>query len=112
MPARSVTAAAGQPARRKETTREQQAWPEILDVIDAAAFLRVSPATVRVALAAKKLPGKRIGKEWRLSKTALIAWLSTPGEPKHYPTRRPLAPVPTPEPPAPAPKRGRVTKGS
>jgi excisionase family DNA binding protein len=110
MPARSVTAAAGQPARRRETTREQQVWPEILDVIDAAVFLRVSPATVRVALAAKKLPGKRIGKEWRLSRTALIAWLSTPGEPKHYPTRRTLEPVPATAPPA--PKRGRARKGS
>jgi excisionase family DNA binding protein len=70
-----------------QTGREHQVWPEIFDVADAAAFLRVSPATVRVALANKKLPGKRVGKEWRLSRSALIAWLSTPGEPKHYPAR-------------------------
>jgi excisionase family DNA binding protein len=75
--------------------------PEILDVIDAAAFLRVSPATVRTALAAQRLPGKRIGKEWRLSRTALIQWLSEPGEPRHYPARRrsdgdPSPPVPLP----------------
>lgn len=93
MPARSVAAGADRAAGRRETTREQLVWPEILDVLDAAAFLRVSPATVRVALASKKLPGKRVGKEWRLSQTALIAWLSTPGEPKHYPARRKLEPA-------------------
>ncbi len=69
--------------------------PEILDVVDAAAFLRVSPATVRTALAAQRLPGKRIGKEWRLSRTALIQWLSEPGEPKNYPTRKAAEPEPT-----------------
>jgi excisionase family DNA binding protein len=88
MPARRVAAGADRAGGRRETTREQQMWPEILDVLDAAEFLRVAPATVRVALASKKLPGKRVGKEWRLSQTALIAWLSTPGEPKHYPARR------------------------
>jgi excisionase family DNA binding protein len=60
-----------------------------MDVIDAAEFLRVPPATVRQQLAAKNLPGKRIGKEWRLSRTALIQWLSEPGEPKRYPRRDP-----------------------
>ncbi len=61
--------------------------PEIMDVEEAAVFLRVSPATVRTQLAAQRLPGKRIGKEWRLSRTALIQWLSEPGEPKVYPRR-------------------------
>ncbi len=61
--------------------------PEILNVEEAAAFLKVSPATVRTQLAAKRLPGKRIGKEWRLSRTALIQWLAEPGEPKNYPRR-------------------------
>ena len=78
MAQRSVPSAADPPAD----------WPEIMTVPEAAAFLRVAPATIRVALAAKRLPGKRIGKEWRLSRTALIAWLSEPGEPKNYPRRR------------------------
>jgi len=58
-----------------------------MNVEEAAEFLHVPPATVRAQLAAQKMPGKRIGKEWRLSRTALIAWLSEPGEPKNYPTR-------------------------
>jgi excisionase family DNA binding protein len=61
--------------------------PEIMDVHEAAAFLHVPVTTVRAQLAAQRLPGKRIGKEWRLSRTALIQWLSEPGEPKHYPKR-------------------------
>ena len=67
--------------------RRHREEPEILNVEEAAAFLRVSPATVRTQLAAKRLPGKRIGKEWRLSRTALIQWLAEPGEPKNYPRR-------------------------
>lgn len=68
---------------------KQSAMPrgEIFDVHEAAIFLKLSPATVRTALAAQRLPGKRIGKEWRLSRTALIAWLSEPGERKNYPRR-------------------------
>lgn len=63
--------------------------PEIMNVVEAAAFLHVAPATVRTALAAQRLPGKRIGKEWRLSRSALLEWLSEPGEAKNYPRRRP-----------------------
>ena len=37
---------------------------------------------MRNELAARRLPGKKIGKEWRLSRTALIAYLSTPGMPR------------------------------
>jgi excisionase family DNA binding protein len=67
--------------------------PEIMNVVEAAAFLHVAPATVRTALAAQRLPGKRIGKEWRLSRTALVEWLSEPGEAKKYPKRRPVRKV-------------------
>jgi excisionase family DNA binding protein len=56
--------------------------PEFLTVAEAAALLRVADQTVRNELAARRLPGKKIGKEWRLSRTALIAYLSTPGTPR------------------------------
>lgn len=56
--------------------------PEFLTVREAAALLRVAEQTVRNELAARRLPGKKIGKEWRLSRTALIAYLSTPGTPR------------------------------
>ena len=55
---------------------------EFLTVPEAAALLRVPEQTVRNELAARRLPGKKIGKEWRLSRTALVAYLSTPGTPR------------------------------
>lgn len=55
---------------------------EFLTVPEAAELLRVAEQTVRNELAARRLPGKKIGKEWRLSRTALIAYLSTPGTPR------------------------------
>lgn len=65
--------------------------PEIMNVQEAAEFLRVSPITVRAMLAEQRMPGKRIGKEWRLSRTALIQWLGEPGERKNYPKRGPVS---------------------
>lgn len=56
--------------------------PEFLTVPEAAQLLRVADQTVRNELAARRLPGKKIGKEWRLSRTALITYLSTPGTPR------------------------------
>jgi excisionase family DNA binding protein len=55
---------------------------EFLTVEEAAVVLKVSPQTVRNELAARRLPGKKIGKEWRLSRTALVHYLSSPGEPR------------------------------
>ena len=55
---------------------------EFLTVPEAAALLRVAEQTVRNELAARRMPGKKIGKEWRLSRTALVAYLSTPGTPR------------------------------
>lgn len=74
--------------RTSSSAAEPAELAEVMDVIEAAAFLRVAPSTVRTALAAQRLPGKRIGKEWRLSRTALLAWLASPGEAKNYPKRR------------------------
>ena len=55
------------------------AQPEFLTVSEAAVLLRVADQTVRNELAARRLPGKKIGNEWRLSRTALIAYQTTPG---------------------------------
>jgi excisionase family DNA binding protein len=83
--------AAAQAAKTDESESPQQPGspepPEVMNVIEAAAFLHVAPATVRTALAGQRLPGKRVGKEWRLSRTALMQWLSEPGKAKNYPKR-------------------------
>jgi excisionase family DNA binding protein len=50
--------------------------PEILTPQEAAEFLRVPLLTVQRQAKAGKIPGRRIGKEWRFSRTVLIKWMA------------------------------------
>ena len=53
--------------------------PEVLTLYEAAAFLRVSEATIRSMAQRGELPGRQIKQEWRFLKSALQDWLrSTP----------------------------------
>jgi excisionase family DNA binding protein len=47
-------------------------YPEMMTVKETADFLRCSPSNIYVRLRAGEMPGDKIGKEWRISKTALI----------------------------------------
>ena len=49
---------------------------EIMNSREAADFLRVSAETVIREARAGRLPGRRLGKEWRFSRTALLDWLA------------------------------------
>jgi len=42
-----------------------------LTIEEAAQLLRIHPDTVRRLLREKRLPGKKIGREWRISQEAL-----------------------------------------
>ena len=54
--------------------------PDVLTPAQAAALLQVDEDAV-VALAEEgRLPGRRIGAEWRFARAALVAWLSEPDE--------------------------------
>lgn len=50
--------------------------PEILNPQEAAEFLRVPLLTVQRQAKAGRLPGRRIGKEWRFSRSVLLEWLA------------------------------------
>jgi excisionase family DNA binding protein len=50
--------------------------PAVLDVDAAAAFLQVHPSTVRRELVAGRLPGRKVGGSWRLSRAELLAHLA------------------------------------
>ena len=52
--------------------------PEIMNAEQAALFLQIDPRNVIELAEAEKLPGKRLGSDWRFSRAALVAWLSTP----------------------------------
>ena len=54
--------------------------PEILTPAQAAALLQVDEDAVLALAGERRLPGRRIGDEWRFARAALVAWLSEPGE--------------------------------
>jgi excisionase family DNA binding protein len=48
---------------------------ELLDVEEVAAYLKIHPEVVRRWLREKRLPGIKIGKEWRVAKEDLDRYL-------------------------------------
>jgi excisionase family DNA binding protein len=52
--------------------------PEVLTVEQAAHFLQIDEDTVIEMAESDKLPGRNLGKDWRFSRAALVAWLSGP----------------------------------
>ncbi len=49
--------------------------PEVLSPGEAAALLKVSEDELMVAAQEGQLPGRRVGEQWRFSRSALLAWL-------------------------------------
>jgi excisionase family DNA binding protein len=49
---------------------------EVLDFDSAAAFLGVSTKTFAKVLRTEGLPGRKVGREWKFSKQALLNWLA------------------------------------
>ncbi len=50
--------------------------PEVMNAEQAGEFLQLSEAVVVELAEARKLPGRKLGKAWRFSRAALVAWLS------------------------------------
>lgn len=48
---------------------------EILNIDDAAAFLGVSVKTFSKVLREGDVPGRKVGREWKFSRQALIDWI-------------------------------------
>ena len=55
--------------------------PEVMNAEQAGQFLQIDEAAVVEMAEAGKLPGRKLGEEWRFSRAALVAWLSTPETP-------------------------------
>jgi excisionase family DNA binding protein len=58
----------------KERTMEA-ATREVLNVEQAAELLGFSPYTIREKARLGEIPGRKTGREWRFSRTALLDWL-------------------------------------
>ena len=48
---------------------------EILNIDEAAALLGVSPKTFNKVLHSEDIPARKIGREWKFSRQALIDWV-------------------------------------
>lgn len=48
---------------------------EVLTLDEAARLLRAGTADVLALIEARELPARRLGDSWRLSRTAVLAWL-------------------------------------
>jgi excisionase family DNA binding protein len=54
--------------------------PDVLTPAQAAALLQVDEDAVLALAEEGRLPGRRIGDEWRFARTALVEWLSRSGD--------------------------------
>jgi excisionase family DNA binding protein len=70
---------------RKQGRREERmtgVHPEVLDVAGAARVLGVSRWLVLRLARQGKLPGKKVGKEWRFRLSTVLRWLGDSGRPE------------------------------
>ena len=51
--------------------------PDILNIDEAAALLGVSIKTFNKVLHSQNMPARKIGREWKFSRSALIAWVGS-----------------------------------
>ena len=52
--------------------------PDVLTLEQLAELLQVDEKTVRALAAKGELPGRKLGREWRFSREAVLDWLATP----------------------------------
>jgi len=50
----------------------------VMNTEEAAELLGLSPYTIREFAREGRIPGRKIGKEWRFSRQALLRWIETP----------------------------------
>jgi excisionase family DNA binding protein len=75
-----MTRARTKPKKKTATTAADSNGPlgEVLTLAEAAAYLRLPESEVVRLVQQQDLPGRYTGTEWRFSKPAIQAWLSTP----------------------------------
>lgn len=56
---------------------------EILNVEQAAEFLGFSPYTIREKARLGEIPGRKLNREWRFSREALLEWIKAGESPRH-----------------------------
>jgi excisionase family DNA binding protein len=54
---------------------------ELLTLEEAAAYLRVHPRTMARLLTERELPGLKVGRQWRIRRADLDAWVEAQARP-------------------------------
>ena len=65
------------PNPSRKTTPTPMPDQEILNIDGAAAFLGVSVKTFSKVLREGDVPGRKVGREWKFSRQALIDWIGS-----------------------------------
>jgi len=66
------------PEAAESTNASVAASAEVLNLADAAAYLRVTESQLLQLVHDQALPGRQFGTEWRFLKSAIQDWLRTP----------------------------------
>ena len=93
-------------SRPRKTTPNPMPDREILNIDGAAAFLGVSVKTFSKVLREGDVPGRKVGREWKFSRQALIDWV---GDSRSHSF---LDAVDEPAPPRSAPRNIRTRTGT
>ena len=67
---------------------------EVLTIEEAAELLGVSVKTFNKVLHSENIPGRKIGREWKFSRQALIDWIGAGRSDDFYREARELTPAP------------------
>ena len=65
------------PGSQRKTTPHPMTDQEILNIDGAAALLGVSVKTFNKVLHGQSIPARKIGREWKFSRQALIDWVGS-----------------------------------
>jgi excisionase family DNA binding protein len=85
---------------------------DVLTIEEAAELLGVSVKTFNKVLHSEDIPGRKIGREWKFSRQALIAWIGAGRSSEFYREAGEVRPVPNGRSPLPPEDEGaRRTSG-
>jgi excisionase family DNA binding protein len=73
---------------------ESERPKDVLTIEEAAELLGVSVKTFNKVLHSENIPGRKIGREWKFSRQALIAWIGAGRSDDFYREPRELEPAP------------------
>jgi len=60
-----------------------QSWDEVMTIEELAAYLKIPKSTLYKQVQEGKVPGQKIGKQWRFGKKAIDRWINESSKDQH-----------------------------